>query len=181
MRVAESVRGVSGSAKQSARPGRKVLTFQLSGQAYGIPLDRVREIIPLPLLSRPPGLPPVLAGFVNLGGTAIPVVKLARLFGVAESAPRRYTPLVVLCCCNLTLALLVDSVQGVIQVDDESIVSFSDNLWLNSCAEGLATVGDTSFVLLADGRLLREQERRRVDELAAIEQVRLDGLLEARP
>jgi chemotaxis signal transduction protein len=76
------------------------------------------------------------------------------------------------------LALLVDSVQGVVRLHDEELVPFSDNLCLNSCAEGLATVGETSFVLLADDRLLREQEQRRVEELAAIEQARLDGLRE---
>ncbi|HEY5313668.1 MAG TPA: chemotaxis protein CheW [Pirellulales bacterium] len=161
---------------ESPRAGRKVLLFQLSGQAYGLPVDRVREILPMPLLERAPGLPPVLAGFVNLGGTAIPVVNLARLFAVAEQAPGRYTPLVILHYGDRALGLLVDSVCGVVRVPDEAIVPFSDNLCLNSCAEGLAAVGETSFVLLADDRLLREQEHRRIEELAAIEQSRLDAL-----
>ncbi|HEX3655536.1 MAG TPA: chemotaxis protein CheW [Pirellulales bacterium] len=178
MRVAESIRGVHSRVNQPSRAGRKVLIFRLSGQAYGISVLRVREILPMPLLEHAPGLPPVLAGFVNLGGEAIPVVNLARLFAVAEQSTTRYTPLVILHYGDGALALLVDSVQGVVRLHDEELVPFSDNLCLNSCAEGLATVGEISFVLLADDRLLREQEQRRIEELAAIEQARLDGLRE---
>lgn len=180
MRV-ESVRGGSGSVNGSPRGGRKVLVFQLGGQAYGIAVDAVREILPMPLLAHAPGLPPVLAGFVNLGGVAVPVVSLARLFGVVQQNPGRYTPLVILHCRGLALALLVDAVQGVVRVHAEAVVPLSDTLCLNSCAEGLATAGETSFVLLNTDRLLREQEQRRIDELAAIEQTRLDELVEDRP
>jgi purine-binding chemotaxis protein CheW len=176
MRVVEHVPDGFGQVKRPAASGRRVLLFQVSGQTYGISLDRVREVLPLPLLTQAPGLPPVLAGFINLGGAAVPVVNLARLFGVAEQPLARYTPLVILHSGNLSLALLVDSVQRVIRVDDKAIVPFSDNLCLNSCAEGLATVGESSFVLLDEERLLREQEHRCLDELAVIEQARLDGL-----
>lgn len=153
---------------------RKVLVFQLAGQAYGLPLEAVREILPLSLLSQPPCLPPVLAGFLNLGGVAMPVLRLARLFRLAEESPRFYTPLLILRCEDLPLAVLVDAVQDVVCLDESQVTPFHEN----DCAEGLATVGTTNLVLLSDQRLLREQEQRRFRELAALEQSRLDDLQE---
>jgi chemotaxis signal transduction protein len=69
----------------SARPGaprratRQILELELAGQLYGIPLREVQEIVPMAQLSGPPDLPAILAGFLNLEGEAIPVVRLDRM------------------------------------------------------------------------------------------------------
>jgi len=64
-----------------------LLVFHLSGQAYGLPLAEVAEVVPMALLSRAPGLPPLLAGFLNLAGTAVPVLRTDRLFGLPDLTP----------------------------------------------------------------------------------------------
>src|SRR4029077_2630145 len=73
-----------------------LLVFHLAGQAYGLPLRSVQEVVPMTVLSRPPTLPVVLAGFLNLGGSAVPVLHLNRLLGVADFAVGLHTPLLVL-------------------------------------------------------------------------------------
>jgi purine-binding chemotaxis protein CheW len=179
MGVAELERTVHDEAATRCHAARKLVIIQLAGQAYGIRVDTVCEILPMPRLSQPPGLPRVLAGFLNLGGQAIPVVKLARLFGLDELAPGLYTPLLLVRWADQPVAILVDAIQGIVSVDELSIVPLPDNLCFNNCAEGLATVGGTNVVLLSDRRLLHEQERQRYGELAAIEQARLADVQEA--
>src|SRR5581483_12384644 len=44
---------------------RSLLVFHLGSQAYGLPLHEVQEVLTLAALSRPPGLPSLLAGFLN--------------------------------------------------------------------------------------------------------------------
>lgn len=179
MGVAEIEREVSGVASKPLQAARKVLRFHLAGQAYAVPLHFVREILPMALLSQPPGLPPVLAGFLNLSGMAVPVVKLARLLELDEQAPGLYSPLLIVRSAGLPLALLVDSVDGIASIDELAIVSLGGNLCFNDCADGLVTIAGTNVVLLSEERLLREQEKRRFSELAEIEQARLANLQEA--
>jgi purine-binding chemotaxis protein CheW len=167
-----------GAMKAEHAPFAAKLTvaFQVADQAYGLPVHFVREILPMAWLSRPPGLPPVLAGFLNLRGTAVPVVRLAYLLGLTDRPPGLYTPLIHVRCLGTSMALLVDAVIGILRVDESVVVPLQQNSSFNNCAVGLATSGGTNVVLLSEERLLSEEERIRLGELAAIEQARLSKL-----
>lgn len=178
MGVVEGEPSQGGATSTQLRSVRKVVIFFVADQAYGIPLDAVLEILPMATLSRPPGLPGVVAGFLNLEGVAIPVVCLARLFGLAEGERGLYTPLVIMRSGEQTLALLVDTVQEIITVDESATLRLRENFCFNACALGLATVGETNVVLLSCERLLSEQELRRINELTAIERSRLSSFQE---
>lgn len=157
---------------------RKILIFRLGGQSYGIRLDAIQEILLMPWLARPPGMPEMLAGVLDLRGRAVPVVRLAVLFGMNEESWTLYTPLVLLRAADLPLGIVVDAVENVVTLDDSSIAPLGENFCVNDCAEGLAMVGQRTVVLLCSQRLLREQELLRIRELAAAEQARLERLQE---
>lgn len=160
---------------------RLVLVFQLAGQSYALPISAVSEIVPLAQLSQPPALPPVLAGFLNLGGVATPVVRLARLLGVTEQPVELYTPLIILRNTGSPLALLVDRVLGIDSLGACDVAPIGEAYCFNDCAEGLLTLNGSRVVLLSEHRLLRRQEEQRLAELAAIEQTRLAELHGAQP
>jgi hypothetical protein len=61
-------------------PQRVLLLFHLSGQSAAFPVANVHSVAPMASLARPPGLPSVLEGILNLGGAAVPVLRLDRLF-----------------------------------------------------------------------------------------------------
>lgn len=167
--------------QHKAADRRRAVVFQLASQTYALPIAAVSEIVPLAALSQPPGMPPVLAGFLNLGGVAAPVVRLARLLNVPEQPAGLYTPLIILRSAGSPLALLVDAVMAIETIDEHAIVPVSESCCFNDCAEGLVTLGKSRVVLLSEHRLLHRQEERRIAELAAIEQARLAELQEARP
>lgn len=77
-------------------PRHSLLIFRTSGLDCAFPLKTVREIVPMARLSVPPGLPSGLAGFLNLRGTAVPIVRLDRLFDLPEQLPGLHTPMIVL-------------------------------------------------------------------------------------
>jgi purine-binding chemotaxis protein CheW len=177
---AKREQGIRAETGSVARTVRKFVVFRVADQAYGIPLDAVQEILAMAKLTRPAGLPPVLSGFLNLGGVAVPVVGLARLFGLAAREAGLYTPLLIVRCAVQRLALLVDSVMGITPIDTSSAVPVGANVCFNDCAEGLVTAAETNVILLSYERLLREQELRRISELTAIEQSRLASFEEER-
>ena len=158
-----------------------VLVFHLPGAVCALPLTAIREIVPMALLARPPGLPSLLEGFLNLAGTAVPVVRLDRLLHLPELVLGLYTPILILNTTEDRVALVVESVRGIVAVPAADIRSGFDGGSFNDCVEGEITVGDRVVHLLSPDRLLLEKERQCLAELQAVEQDRLRDLEGVRP
>ena len=69
-------------ATREAPSSGPLVVIAVGETACALTQEAVRALLPLPHLDRPPGLPAPLAGFLNLGGVAVPVVDLARLLGL---------------------------------------------------------------------------------------------------
>jgi purine-binding chemotaxis protein CheW len=167
--------------KSPVPSGQTLLVFHLAGQAYALPLGEVREIVPLAALSQSPGLPSVLAGFLNLGGTAVPVVRLDRLFRLPDQATGLYTPLLILRQADPPLALLVEKVSEILTLSNGAVLPLRDGHSFNDCAEGVVTAGERVILLLSAERLLLEKEQQCLAEFQDREQARLRELEEVRP
>jgi purine-binding chemotaxis protein CheW len=133
----------------------------------------VQEVVPLPVLLQPPGLPPILAGVFNLGGRSVAVIKLSKLFADAESPARRYWPLVVLRGGEPRLALLVDQAVGIASIVANDILPLGDNASFNQCADGIAAINDRRTIIISPDCLLTKVEQQRLADSAALEQARL--------
>jgi purine-binding chemotaxis protein CheW len=152
------------------------LLFHLPDALCGLPLSAIRQIVPMALLARPPGMPSLLEGFLDLAGTAVPVVRLDRLFRLPELVLGLYTPVVILNASEDRIALVVESVRGIVAVPPGDVRSGFDGGSFNDCVEGEATVGGLAVHLLSPARLLLEKERQCLAELQAVEQDRLREL-----
>jgi len=138
-----------------------------------MPISNVREIVALPALAKPPGLPPLMMGFLNLEGAAIPVIRLDHLFDQPESDPNPYTPLIILKNSKPPLALLVDGIVEVVTVVAGDILPVQLAHTFNDCAVGEIAIAGRAISVLSVDRLLLEKERQSVFEFQAMEQRRL--------
>jgi purine-binding chemotaxis protein CheW len=158
-----------------------LLVFHLTGQLCAVSLKWVQEVVPMARLSRPPGLPSIIEGFLNLGGTAVSVLRLDRLFNLGETGPSLYTPLLILRTPDRPIALLVDDVSEIIIDSPEARLPVLAEQSFNGCVEAEVLANQRTIHLLSPDRILLEQERRRVAEFQALEQRRLDDLEPAVP
>lgn len=151
---------------------RDLLVFQLGQQRCGLPVEKVQEIVPMAALVCPPGLPSLLEGFLNLRGTAVPVVRLDRLFRLPPWSPGLYTPLVVVRGGAHPMALLAGRVDSVVRAPESAWLPVEAEHCFNDCteAEVLLEPDGEPIHLLSCERLLLEQERRRIAELQATAQ-----------
>ena len=152
---------------------RSVVVFHLGGQAYALPLQEVQEIVPMALLSRPPGMPSLLAGFLNLGGTVVPVVRLDRLFVLADQPVGLYTPLLILRSSTARVALMVEKVSEIMTLRDGDLLPVRENHSFNDCVEGMVTRNGRVVLLLDPERILLDKEHQFLAELQDREQARL--------
>ncbi|MGY2048805.1 chemotaxis protein CheW [Methylobacterium sp. JK268] len=151
------------------------LVVDVAGTPCAVRREAVREILPLPRLWRPPGVPAALAGFFDLGGRAVPVLDVARLFGLAaeaEGRPMLYRHL-LLVGGEAPLALLVDRVADLVAVPADAVSPVAEGTALNGCVAGEVRIGERLLHELAVPRILLAEERARLDVQTRLAQERL--------
>lgn len=160
----------------------RLVVFAVGDVRCALPSLVVRELLPLPRLWRPPGMPRPLEGFMNLGGEAVPVVALDRLFGIrtapteeAEKLLYRHAILVAggHAASAGQVALLVDRALDVVWVPRDRLRPVERSDTLNGCVEAEVEFGDGFVHLLDADRILLEQERAALAELGQAAQDRL--------
>ncbi|MEI8395435.1 MAG: chemotaxis protein CheW [Rhodospirillaceae bacterium] len=150
-----------------------LLIFDVADTVLALATDLVQEVLPLPLLSRPPHLPALIEGFFNLHGRAATVIRLDRLLGLNGRGAALYAPLLLLRPGSIgtgdaPLALLVDSVRTVRTIDAHALLPVTEQNTFNGCiaAELAETTPPTH--LLSLNRLLLEHERQCIREHQAV-------------
>jgi chemotaxis signal transduction protein len=154
-----------------------LVVFHTSGFDCAFPLETVKEIVPMAMLSTPPGMASCLAGFLNLRGAAVAILRLDRLFDLPEQRPGLYTPLIIL--RSAATGVLVASVRRIVSVTETVLLPLPDKHMFHDCATASIDVSGDIIYLLSPDRILLESERNLLKDLQAMEQERL-GQLEAR-
>lgn len=156
------------------------LVFEVSGLSCGLPAGEIREVLPMCEVVRPPALPPVLEGFLNLRGQLTPVVRLDRLFGLAEVQFLLHTHLVVL-QRRPPLALLVDRVREIMSSAPGGCLEPPPEHVFGDCLEEVYQLDTRSISLLRVDRLLLKEEESRISEFVRIAERRLEEIEKATP
>jgi purine-binding chemotaxis protein CheW len=105
--------------------GGQYLTFQLSGQDYGIGIAQVREIRSWERPTRLPHAPDYVEGVIHVRGKVLPILDLRRRFGLGD-ADRPPLSVVVVVQSSATrgatsVGLVVDAVSDVCEIGAASI------------------------------------------------------------
>lgn len=103
-------------------PGeRKIVTFSLGAQIFGIDMASLIEIrewdAPTPL----PGVPSFIKGVTNLRGTVVPVVCLAERLGWPPSVIHSRSCILVVNIGGKQAGFLVDEVADIVLIQDSEI------------------------------------------------------------
>jgi chemotaxis signal transduction protein/SRSO17 transposase len=104
-------------AEEKARPHEEqMVVLDVGEESYGIPVQRVREIIRVPPITRVPNGPAFLEGVINLRGQVIPVMDLRKHLGIPYGHETKSSRVVVSELGRHTVGLMVDGVSEVVMV-----------------------------------------------------------------
>ncbi|MEU8656909.1 chemotaxis protein CheW [Actinoplanes philippinensis] len=96
------------------------VTFDMAGERYAFPMQRVQEIIRMPAVVKVPLGPPSLEGLANLRGRVLPVVSL-RTCCTMEQTEHDETTRVIVVDGGVPLGFVVDRVSSVISIDPQQV------------------------------------------------------------
>jgi purine-binding chemotaxis protein CheW len=147
------------------RAEEQVVVFGLRDQVYGINIESVLEIIRMESVTRVPGTPDFIEGVLNLRGKVIPIMDLSKRFGMPPSGTSDSTRVVIVEAGGVTVGIIVDSVSEVLRVPSSAIEpppAMIAGAGIGAL-EGIALVDQRLIVLLNLGKILREEEKHRLE------------------
>ncbi len=98
------------------------LCFSLGDENFAIPLLQVKEVIQIPEFTRIPYVPSYFCGIMNLRGKVISVIDFSKKLSINSTAHEERS--VIVCDLeHIVMGIMVDSVDMVINIENESIVS----------------------------------------------------------
>ena len=99
---------------QAHGPVRRWVRFVCGARLFGIPLERVREILTPQPLTRLPGCGETVAGLVGVRGRVVTVLDLGRILGTGASASLPDHRLLLVDADERTVGLVIDDVKAVV-------------------------------------------------------------------
>ena len=130
------------------------LTFKLGEEEFAAHVGKVLNILEMTKITDVPRAPEYMKGVINLRGSVLPVVDTRIKFGMT---PTEFTPNTCIVVMDIDLegesvhvGALVDSVQAVIEIDDDKILPPPSlgTRYRSEFIVGVANVNDTFIMLL---------------------------------
>jgi purine-binding chemotaxis protein CheW len=101
----------------------RFLTFTLMDDVYGLPIEYVVEIIGIQSITIVPKAPAYIKGIINLRGKIIPVIDVRLKFGKMPAEYNDRTCVIVIEISDISVGLIVDNVDEVLTIEDDSIAA----------------------------------------------------------
>jgi purine-binding chemotaxis protein CheW len=100
---------------------QQFVTFSLDGLLFGIEVGKIQEVLGYQEMTPVPLAPAAVLGVINLRGRIIVAVDLRRRLGLSERAPGERPVNVVVRSDDDVISLLVDEMEDVVEVAEESL------------------------------------------------------------
>ena len=143
---------------------RKLVTFSLDDRAFALYVSAVQRIIRVVEVTALPKAPEIVVGIINLQGTVIPVFDIRRRFHLPAREMQLSDQLIIASTAKRTVALMVDSVNDVIEIPEEKIIAAEQILPELEYVEGVVKT-EGGMVLIHDlERFLSLPEEKALDE-----------------
>jgi len=111
-----------GDSSESLDEIHQLLSFEIAGAPYAVPVDRVREIVRMRPVTPVPRTPEEVRGVISLRGEMIELIDLGRRLGLGSIEPSRKTRIIVIKAGDdEVVGLLVDAVREVLRISSEAI------------------------------------------------------------
>ena len=141
----------------------RLVLLTVDGQTYALHLEAVDRILRMAEVTPLPGAPDAVEGVINIRGEVVPIVSIRRRLGLAERAAGAADSLVVARARTRRLAIIAESVLGVVERPADAVVSAGDIARGIQHIEGVLKTSD-GLVLIHDlERFFSAEEEQSLD------------------
>ncbi len=143
----------------------QIVVFTLDELSYAFPLHTVLKVIHAIEIKHLPQAPEIISGIINVQGRIIPVADIRKRLGLAEREVDPDDRLIIADTGKKEVAILVDSVSGIIDIDPLQLSAVGETLPFAKHLRGVAKV-ENELILIYDLEEFLSLEEEKVLELA---------------
>jgi len=145
----------------------QLVVFTLEAQHYALPLARVQRVVRMVEVTSLPKAPEMVLGVIDLEGSIIPVMSMRKRFGLSEPETSLSDQLIVADTATRSLALVVNSVTGVVERTAGEVTEAEKILPGVEYVEGITKLEDGLLFIHNLDRFLSKKEGQQLDGLLA--------------
>ncbi len=124
-----------------------LVEFELNNELYALDIELAREIVEMMPITSIPRSPPYISGVINLRGEITSIVNLNMVFGIPDNDGVENKKIIVLVPDAGTggnMGIIVDDVQSVVQVSQDSIYDVGASITsdINAYVKGIIKIGN---------------------------------------
>ncbi len=136
----------------------KYATFYLNGICFGVPIEKVQEVLEFQEITPVPLSPPVLPGIINLRGQILTAIDLKTRLDLSENSSKEQPMMIVVRTGEGPMNLIVDKIGSVLDVDAAQFEKPTETL-----KPGVRAV--TTHVCKLEGRLLLVLDTEKISQI----------------
>jgi two-component system, chemotaxis family, sensor kinase CheA len=153
----------SRTVEQNEVPSREVLeqekrlvTFKLDSEEYGIEIQRAKDIISVPTITKVVESPHDVLGIINLRGTMLPVIDLRKRFNLPQAVRTKKSRIIVVENDGQDVGFLVDEVTQVLKINNLLIEQTQQEYHYSSSnlIKGISKLNDRVIIILEFNEIL---------------------------
>ncbi|MBF0152591.1 MAG: purine-binding chemotaxis protein CheW [Magnetococcales bacterium] len=99
-----------------------VIEFSLNEEIYALELLCIREVYPLKEITELPGVPPFVAGLVNVRGQILSVNDIRTFFDMPRTGSSDKSRIIILHSQSMELGILADAIMGIRRIPKREIL-----------------------------------------------------------
>lgn len=145
----------------------QLVAFILDEQRCALPLAAVQRVVQMVEVTPFPKALEVVLGVIDFQGSIIPVMSMRKRFGRAEPEARLSDHLIVANMGARTVALVVNSVTGVVERTTEQVTDIEKIVPGAQYVDGMTRLEDGILFVHDLDRFLSKKEERELDDLLA--------------
>lgn len=161
-------REMSEAAEATAVAEQQLVLFRVEQEVYGLDIQRVQRLLPIPPITKIPGAPDFVEGVTEVRGEVVPVVNMKKRMGYPKTdwSEEARVIIVELDGQDVHLGLIVDAVTEVFKLPtsdiepvDEAAVKFQDPIvtGIGKDGERLIVLIDANYILSGEQMAGMEQ------------------------
>jgi purine-binding chemotaxis protein CheW len=135
---------------------KQFATFLVDRLLFGVPVEKVQEVIRYQEMTRVPLAPAVVKGLINLRGQIVTAIDLRRRLGLRERPDSDLPMNVVIRHNDGAVSFLVDEIGDVIEVEEESfeLAPGTVSLQAKELIQGVYKLKTTILIVLHTEKVL---------------------------
>jgi len=156
---------------------KQYVVFLVGQEHYGVPIEDIREINRLSNITKIPRAPEFVEGIMNLRGEVLPIIDLRKKFGIEKIETDDSTRIIVTDIANNRTGFIVDYVEGVEKIPDDSITELPASMNLGKATRFVKSVAkmEKLILVLEIENVLSETEEKQLEKVISSAKKKADS------